>query len=303
MSSNFSVTILGTSSAIPTRDRYPTSQVVNAYSRYYLLDCGEGTQIQLRKNKISFQRIDRIFISHLHADHFLGLPGLLSTMDLLGRTRELHIHTFEELEIFMKGYMGATYSQFNFPIHMHYMDKKNPQIIFENEHISIKSFPVKHRVPCNAFVFKEKPKKFNIKKEVIEKYGLSIEQIQHLKNGDPIELKSGVKFEELTTPPPPPKSYAFVTDTLYNETIIEHITGVDLLYHESTFAHDLISRAKDTMHTTAMQAGLLAQKAGVKKLALGHYSVRYENLDVLLNEAKSQFENTVCATEGMVFDL
>jgi ribonuclease Z len=303
MSKDFTVTILGTSSAIPTRDRYPTSQVVNAYGRYYLLDCGEGTQIQLRKYKISFQRIDRIFISHLHADHFLGLPGLLSTMDLLGRTKEIHIHAFEELEIFMNGYVEATFTQFNFPIHMHYMDKKQPQMVFENDHIQIKTFPVKHRVPCNAFLFREKPKKFNVKKEAIQKYGLTIEQIQKLKNGELPELKSKATLEELTASPAASKSYAFVTDTLYNEKILDHIKDVDVLYHESTFAEDLLGRAKDTMHSTASQAGMIAMKANVKKLVLGHYSVRYEDLDVLLNEARTNFENTVCSVEGMVLEI
>lgn len=303
MSKDFTVTILGTSSAIPTRDRYPTSQVVNVYGRYYLLDCGEGTQIQLRKNKISFQRIDRIFISHLHSDHFLGLPGLLSTMDLLGRTKEIHIHAFEELEIFMNGYVEATFTQFGFPIQMHYLDKKSPQIIFENDHITIKTFPVKHRVPCNSFLFKEKPKKFNIRKEAIDKFGLTIEQIQKLKNGELPDLKTAVSLDELTTPPAPSKSYAFVTDTAYTEKIIEHIEGVDVLYHESTFGEELISRAKETMHSTALQAGQIAKKAGAKKLVLGHYSVRYEDLNVLLNEAKTVFENTVCSTEGMVFEI
>ena len=155
----------------------------------------------------------------------------------------------------------------------------------------------------SSFLFKETKKKFNVKKEAIEKYSLSIEQIQHLKNGESIDLKSGAPFEELTTPPPPSKSYAFVTDTLYSEKIIEHIEGVDVLYHESTFGEELLGRAKATMHSTALQAGQIAKKAGVKKLVLGHYSVRYEDLDVLLNEAKSVFENTVCSTEGMIIEI
>jgi ribonuclease Z len=305
MSKDFSLTILGCSSAIPTKDRFPTSQVVNSYGRYYLLDCGEGTQIQLRKYKISFQRIDRVFISHLHADHFLGLPGLLSTMDLLGRTKEIHIHTFEELNIFMDGYLKATYGGFRFPVHIHIMPRKEHSLLFENNHIQIESIPLKHAVPCNGFLFREKPKKHHIKKTAIETYHPSIEQIHQLKNGEDLVLEDGkiILHTELTTPPTPPKSYAFITDTVYHEAIIPYIKGIDLLYHESTFSEELKDRAKATMHSTAKQAGEMALKAGVKQLLLGHYSVRYDDLNVLLDEAKAVFENTICSIEGMTLEI
>jgi len=305
MSKDFTLTILGTSSAIPTRDRFPTSQVVNSYGRYYLLDCGEGTQIQLRKYHISFQRIDHIFISHLHADHFLGLPGLLSTMDLLGRTRELHIYAPEELEIFMNGFKQATFTVFKFPIHIHYLPKKKDELLFENDHITIHAFPLKHRVACHGFVFTEKPKKPNVKKSAIDQFRLSIEQILTIKNGEDVFDEDGnaILKQHLITEAPTPKKYAFVTDTLYNEAIIPFIKEVDLLYHEATFAHEMLARAKETGHSTARQAGILAQKANVKKLLIGHYSVRYDDLNVLLEEAKTEFGKVECAVEGMKIEI
>lgn len=305
MSKDFTVTILGCSSAVPTKDRFPTSQLVSCYGRHYLLDCGEGTQIQLRKYKISFQRIDRIFISHLHADHFLGLPGLLSTMDLIGRKKEIHIHAFDELNIFMNGFLQSTYSEFSFPVHIHVTPKKKQKVLFENDHISIETFPVKHSIPCNGFIIKEKVKPLNLKKEVIEKYHPTIPQIIEIKKGGDLILDDGkiIPNKELTAPPLSPKSYAFITDTIYYAPIIPLIKGVDLLYHESTFAEDLLGKAKATMHSTAAQAAQIALKAEVQQLMLGHYSVRYLNTDVFLKEAKEIFENTVCATEGIVIEV
>jgi ribonuclease Z len=301
MSNHFSITILGSSSAIPTKDRFPTAQLLSCYGRHYLIDCGEGTQIQLRKYKISFQRIDHIFISHLHADHFLGLPGLLSTMDLLGRERELHIHSFEELNIFMNGFLKTTYNGFGFPVHYHPIQKKQTGILFENAHLEISTFPVKHSIPCNGFLFKEKNKLPNLNKELVVRYKPTIEEIHQIKAGADFITSEGIliKNEDLTIQPPPPRSYAFVTDTAYNEDIIPYIKNVDLLYHESTFAEDLKDRAKSTQHSTARQAAEMAKKAEVKKLMIGHYSVRYEDINILLNEAKAVFENTICATEGL----
>lgn len=305
MSDQFSITVLGASSAIPTKDRFPTSQVLSCYGRHYLIDCGEGTQIQLRKYKISFQRIDRIFISHLHADHFLGLPGLLSTMDLLGREREIHIHAFEELNVFMEGFLKTTYNGFRFQVHYHPLEKKQVGTVFENNHIEVSTFPVKHSIPCQGFLFKEKTKLPNIQKGVIEKYQPGIEEIHQIKQGHDLVLSDGtiINNAELVTPPPSPRSYAFVTDTAYNETIIPYIEKADLLYHEATFADDMITRAKSTLHSTAKQAGEIAKKAMVKKLMIGHYSVRYEDIDILLKETQTVFENTICAVEGLQIDL
>lgn len=305
MSKNFTVTILGSSSAIPTKERFPTAQLVSCYGRHYLLDCGEGTQIQLRKYKISFQRIDRIFISHLHADHFLGLPGLLSTMDLLGRTNELHIHVFEELNIFMTGFLNATATIWSFPVHVHPMQKKKANLLFENNHIEISCFPVKHAIPCNGFLIKEKPKPNNIKKDFIQKYNPDIQEIHEIKNGKDYVLNDGTTLlnKDITHPPSPPRSYAFVTDTAYTESILPYIEKVSLLYHEATFDESLKSRAKATTHSTAKQAGLIARMAMVEKLMIGHYSVRYDDLNILLEEATSEFANTICSVEGLHIEV
>src|SRR5688572_284527 len=235
MSSQFSITILGSSSAIPTKDRFPTSQLLSCYGRHYLIDCGEGTQIQLRKYKISFQRIDHIFISHLHADHFLGLPGLLSTMDLLGRDREIHIHAYEELNLFMDGFLKTTYNGFSFPVHYHPIEKKQTGILFENAHIEISAFPVKHSIPCHGFLFKEKQKLPNLKKEMVLEYKPTIEDIHQIKGGGDFKTNDGriIKHEDFTIPSALPRSYAFVTDTAYSENTIQYIENVDLLYHEA----------------------------------------------------------------------
>jgi ribonuclease Z len=301
MSSTFSITVLGSSSAIPTKDRFPTSQVLSCYGRHYLIDCGEGTQIQLRKYKISFQRIDHIFISHLHADHFLGLPGLLSTMDLLGREREIHIHAHEELNVFMDGFIKTTYNGFSFPVHYHPIEKKKAGLLFENIHLEISTFPVKHSIPCNGFLFKEKEKLPNLKKELVLEHTPTIEEIHQIKAGGDFKTSEGkiILHKDFTIPSPPARSYAFITDTAYSENILPFIQHVDLLYHESTFAEDMAARAKSTLHSTAKQAGEMAKKANAKKLMIGHYSVRYDDIDVLLNEAKTIFENTFCATEGL----
>jgi ribonuclease Z len=305
MSNQFSITILGSSSAIPTKDRFPTSQLLSCYGRHYLIDCGEGTQIQLRKYKISFQRIDHIFISHVHADHFLGLPGLLSTMDLLGRERELHIHAHEELHLFMDGFTKTTYNGFSFPVHYHPIEKKKAGVLFENAHIEVHTFPVKHSIPCNGFLLKEKQKLPNLKKELVLQYNPTIEEIHQIKAGGDFTTADGkiIKNEDFTLPAAPARSYAFVTDTCYYENILPFIENVDLLYHEATFGEDMKERAKSTQHSTAQQAATMALKAHAKRLMIGHYSVRYEDIQVLLNEAKSVFENTFCATEGLEVQL
>lgn len=305
MSKNFTITILGSSSAVPTSERFPTAQLVSCYGRHYLLDCGEGTQIQLRKYKISFQRIDRIFISHLHADHFLGLPGLLSTMDLLGRTTDLHIHVFEELNIFMTGFLNATATIWSFPVHIHPMPKKKNSLLFENEHVEISCFPVKHAIPCNGFLIKEKQKPRNINKSFVEEYQPDIEAIHKIKNGADYVLKDGTRLnnESITSAPPLPRSYAFVTDTAYTEKILPFIEGVTLLYHEATFDKNLAHRAKATTHSTAAQAAEIAMKANVEKLMIGHYSVRYDDLSILLKEAQEVFRNTITSHEGLTLEV
>lgn len=301
----FSITILGCSSAIPTKDRFPTAQVVTYGNQYFLLDCAEGTQIQLRKYHFSFQRISRIFISHMHADHFLGLPGLLSTMDLLGRTTPLHIYAPDQVIRFIEAYKQLVYANFQFPVEYHFIDDKFEGILWEDEQLEVLAFPVKHAVPCHGFLFKEKWQGRRMKKNAITDYLLSIEQIKMAKEGLDIELENGtiISNTSLTIAPPHPRSYAFVTDTAFYPEIVNIIKGADLLYHEATFESSFEARACQTFHSTAAQAGKIASMASVKKLIIGHYSVRYDDLNILLQEAESVFNPTELALEGKKINL
>ena len=306
---SFTLTILGTSSALPTATTNPTSHFLNVNEQYFLIDCGEGTQMQLRKNRIKIQRIRHIFISHLHGDHYFGLIGLITTMQLLGREKELNIFSPDsdllkqiiELQLGVHNHGQAL----DFPVIFHQIDSKNSEIIFENEKLTVQTIPLKHRIPCSGFLFREKQKSQNIKKDMIGKHEISIEQIQQLKLGSDLRKSDGsvVKNEELTLAPPLPCSYAFCSDTKYDEAIIPIIRNVDLLYHEATFLNELENQAKRTAHSTALQAATIAKMANVKQLIIGHFSARYKNPEVLLNEAKTIFENTILAEEGKKYKV
>lgn len=297
---NFELTILGCSSATPTSKRNPTAQLLNIAERFFLIDCGEATQIQLRKFKLKFQRINHIFISHLHGDHYLGLIGLLSSMHLLGRTVELHLYCPAELQEIIEVQFKHSQSYLNYKIVYHPHKYINNDLIFEDERVEVRTIVLNHRIPCCGFIFKEKPLLANISKEVIHKYLLSVEQIIAIKAGGDLIQESGavIKNKELLSAIPAQRSYAYCSDTCYDERIIEFIAGVDLLYHEATFLQEMEARAKETYHTTALQAGRIAQLAGVKQLMIGHYSARYKDLLPLLLEARSVFENTILAIEG-----
>lgn len=305
----FSLTILGTSSALPTANTNPTAHLLNVNEQFFLIDCGEGTQLQLRKNRVKIQRINHIFISHLHGDHYFGLIGLITTMQLLGRKKALNIFTpdSELLKQIIELQLGVHnhHALLDFPLNFHPVDSKNSKLIFENDAITVQNIPLQHRIPCCGFLFREKQKPKNIRKEMIEKHQISIEQIQQIKLGMDLIKEYGtiIKNEELTIPPPTPQSYAFCSDTKYDESIIPIIKDVDLLYHEATFLHEMEAQAKKTAHSTALQAALIAQKANVKKLIIGHFSSRYKNHEVLLNEARTIFENTVLAEEGKKYTV
>jgi ribonuclease Z len=299
---SFELTILGCSSATPTSKRNPTAQLLNIADRFFLIDCGEGTQMQLRRYKIKFQRINHIFISHLHGDHYLGLPGLVSSMHLLGRTADLHIYCPADLKEIIEIQLKAsqTYLKFNVVYHFHqYIDN---ELIFEDDKVRVKAIFLNHRIPCCGFVFNEKEHPSNISKEIIEKYKIPVEQIQHIKLGADFVSPSGkaIANEELVMPKQKPRSYAYCSDTIYDERIIDLVSGVSLLYHEATFLHELASRAEETFHTTALQAATIAQKAKVKQLMIGHYSARYKDLQPLLSEAQTVFKNTLLALEGEI---
>jgi len=301
----FEVSILGSSSATPIYQRHPTAHVLNIHERFFLVDCGEGTLIQLNRYKIKFHRINHIFISHLHGDHYLGLLGLLSTMHLQGRTIPIHLYCQEKLKEIIDIQLKHSETILRFPIHYHMLDTDTPAVIFEDDDIEISTIILNHRIPCTGFLFKEKPRLRKLQKEKLQKFKVPITAYQDLKNGmDFVDEYGKVHANsELTTDPRSPRSYAFCSDTCYDERILPHISEVDLLYHEATFLSDKEERAKETFHSTAAQAATIAKKANVKRLIIGHFSARYKNLYPLLDEAKEVFSETTLAMEGDVFSI
>ncbi|MEO5571821.1 MAG: ribonuclease Z [Bacteroidia bacterium] len=301
----FELTILGSSSATPIYTRHPTAQVLNVRERFFLIDCGEGTQMQMMRYKIKMQRISHVFISHLHGDHYLGLMGMLSTMHLQGRNTELHLYGQQELMdiLEMQLRLSNTILRYNLIFHAvrHYVSS----LVFEDEDILVRSIVLNHRIPCTGYLFKEKQKPRKLVINKIQQYNIPFVYFNKIKNGEDYEDDFGtiVKNEELTLPSLPPRSYAFCSDTLYDENIINDVRGVDLLYHESTFLHEMADRANATYHTTSLQAAQIAEKAEVKKLLIGHFSARYKNLSPLLEEARSVFKNTELALEGLRFEV
>jgi ribonuclease Z len=299
----FEVTVLGSSSATPIYTRHPTAQVLNIRERFFLIDCGEGTQLQMMRYKIKIQRISHIFISHLHGDHYLGLMGLISTMHLQGRTSELHLYGQQELMdiIELQLRLSNTILRYNLIFHpvRHYVST----LILEDEDLQVKTIVLNHRIPCTGFLFREKAKPRKLLMNKMQQYNIPFNFFNRIKNGENYEDDNGniILNEELTMPSLPPRSYAFCSDTIYDESIINDIRGIDLLYHESTFSHDMLDRAQATFHTTSQQAAELAKKANVKKLIIGHFSARYKNLSPLLMEARNVFSNTELALEGLKF--
>lgn len=303
--SKFTVLILGSASASPTLKRNPTAQLVNINEQYFLIDCGEGTQLRLRENKIKFQRIHHIFISHLHGDHYFGLMGLLQSMHLLGRTAELNIYGHAALKEIIDLQLKSGNSYLSYPLVFNELNKESSEIILDNSKIEVSTVILNHRIPCSGFIFKEKSKPRKINPAAIQKYKIPRYAITALKSGADYTKENGdiIKNELLTSHPLPSFSYAFCSDTRFSEKIIPQIKGVNLLYHEATFTDEHLDRAKKTYHSTAKQAALIALKAKVNQLIIGHFSNRYLVLDELLNEAKSVFENTELAEENILFDV
>ncbi len=301
----FNLTILGTSSALPTSKRYPTAQVLNIRERFFLIDCGEGTQIQLRKYSIKFTRINHIFISHLHGDHYFGLIGLLSTYALIGRSNDLHIYSHSELPDLLKPQLDYLNTEVLYKIIWHPLNFKRAQTVFEDEAITVSSFPVKHRVPCCGFKFSEKEHPRNIIKEKIQEFKIPLREIPSIKSGsDFITEEGGVIINrDITTPGKKARSYAFCTDTIYLPKLSEFFRGVDLLYHEATYDKTLIKRAGETYHSTAEQAATIAKNSDVGKLIIGHFSARYKDCNLLLEEAREIFVNSIVAEEGLVVEI
>lgn len=296
----FELTILGSSSAVPTSKRNLTAHVLNAHERFFLIDCGEGTQLQIRRNKIKFGKINHIFISHLHGDHIFGLFGLISTFSLLNRQTDLHIYAHQELEKILNQHIEYFERTLPFKIVYHYLNSKKNEIIYEDKRITIETIPLKHRIPSCGFLFKEKQHLRNLKKNAVQKYEIPIKEIQKIKEGADLTLADGsiIPNAELTLAPYKQRSYAYCTDTAYAEKIVPILKNVDLLFHEATFTEQLKSQAKKTFHSTAKQAATIAQKANAKKLIIGHFSARYKDVTPLIQEAREIFATTFAAEDG-----
>ena len=275
---SFKLTILGSSSAIPTVERNPTAQLLNVNERFFLIDCGEGTQIQLRKYQLSFQRINHIFISHLHGDHYFGLIGLLSSMHLLGRNKELHIYAHKELKDIIDLQLQSSNTELNYPLFFHFLPEDRGAVILEDNNIKVSNLILDHSIKCCGFLFEEKKSKRKINHHEIEKYNVPFDKINSLKDGADWINSAGeiISNSILTSENSLPNRYAFCSDTRFNEPLIEKINEVDLLYHETTFMKDLEDRADKTGHSTTLQAATIAHKAKVKRLLIGHYSQRYK---------------------------
>jgi ribonuclease Z len=296
---NFDLTILGSGSALPTSRRYCTAHALSVHERFFLIDCGEGTQIQLRKSGVKLSRLNHIFISHLHGDHVFGLFGLLSTFNLLGRKSDLQLFGPADLQKIINFYIEQFTEGMQYKIIFNPITTRNYNLIFTDNHVDVYSFPLKHRVPTWGFYFLEKEKELKLKKDTVDKYQLSIKNIIHIKKGNDFVSLNGeiIPNADLTIPPSKARSYAFCSDTAYYERIIKWVEGVDILYHEATFASAERKIAKQTSHSTAQQAATIAKKAGVKKLIIGHYSNRYKDLEVLLREARDIFPETYLAED------
>lgn len=297
----FALTILGNNSAIPAFDRNPTAQVLQTMDESFLIDCGEGTQMQLSKYKIKRSRINHIFISHLHGDHYFGLIGLLTSMSLLNRNQPLHIHAPAPLQELINMQLDFASTQLCFPLHFHSLQDEGA--IVSNDKITITCFKVQHRIDCWGFLFREKKNARKLDPERAKIYEIPAAFYEKLQQGHDYVNKKGtiVPNEEVTTAGPIPKSYAYCADTIYDESLAEKVKGVDLLYHETTYLKNLQQRATDRYHSTTIQAGAIAKKAGVKKLLIGHFSSKYESLDEFLSETKEIFENTELALQGCCY--
>lgn len=299
------LTILGCYAATPRTFSNPTSQLLEIKNRLFLIDCGEGTQLQLRKNKVKFSKINQIFISHLHGDHFYGLIGLISTFSLLNRNNDLAVYGPKGIKEIIMLQLRLSNSWPNFQLHFHELVSNQSETIYEDDKVLVKTIPLKHRIYTNGFLFEEKLDQRKLNVEAVQSLQIEKCYYQNIKNGKDILLDDGtlVANRDLTFDPETPKSYAFCSDTLYSESIVPIIENVDTLYHEATFLESEVNLAAKTMHSTAIEAARIASKAKVKKLIIGHYSTRYDSIDLFKTEAETIFPNTLLAEDGKSFDL
>jgi ribonuclease Z len=301
----FEVTILGSSSATPIFNRNPTAQALNINERLYLIDCGEGTQQQMLRFDIKASRIDHIFISHLHGDHYLGLVGLLSSLHLNGRTKPLQIFCPAPLKEIIDLQFKYSETTIHYPMEYVFTDATKPCKLLENQDVIVESIPLDHRIACTGFLFTQKKRLRKLLKDKIEDMDIPVEYYSRLKKGENYTDAKGKVYQntELTIDSDAPKSYAYCSDTLYSETYFKQIANTDLLYHEATFMHNMVDRANETHHTTALQAAEVAVQVNAKKLLIGHFSARYKTLNELLDEARSVFPETELAIEGKTFTV
>lgn len=291
--------IMGSGSALPTNEHFPSSQMLELRGKQFMIDCGEGTQIRLRQMQLKTNRLGHVFISHLHGDHCFGLIGMLTTFGMLNRTADLYLHAHKDLQRILTPQLDFFCRELPYKVIFQTIDPAQHTLIYEDRTIEVHTIPLHHRVPTCGFLFREKPRERHIIREMIDFYQIPIAYLHRIKKGEDYLTDSGetIPNVRLTTPPTPSVSYAYCSDTAYKEDIVPIIEGVDVLYHEATFAESEILRAQKTCHSTAIQAATIAQKANVKRLVVGHFSTRYRSKKRLLEEAKSVFEHTELAAD------
>lgn len=301
----FELHILGCGSALPTTRHFATSQVVNLRDKLFMIDCGEGAQMQLRKSRLKFSRLNHIFISHLHGDHCFGLMGLISTFRLLGRTAELHIHSPKGLEELLTPMLNFFCHTLAYKVIFHEFDTRQTSVVYEDRSMTVTTIPLQHRIPCCGFLFAEKARPNHIIRDMVDFYKVPVYELNRIKNGSDYVTPEGevIANTRLTRPSDPPRKYAYCSDTIFRPEIVKQLSGVDLLFHEATFAESELARAKETYHTTAAQAARIALEAGVRQLVIGHFSARYEDESILLKEASAVFPNTILAKENLCISL
>lgn len=299
----FAVTILGSSSALPTSKRFPSAHVLNVHERFFLIDCGEGTQIQFRRFKLPMSRINHIFLTHSHGDHVLGIFGLISSFNLLGRHTDLHVYGVPDFEEILFKNIEYFTDRMSFKVVYHAVDPFRVEEIYSDKHVIVSTLPLRHRVPAVGYLFREAPKPLNIRKEFVAKYNPLLSDIVKIKNGSDYITSEGVAIPnaEITYILSLPRSYAYCSDTLYSERLVGLVKNVDLLYHEATFLQSELKLARSTGHSTAQQAATVALKANVGKLLIGHFSSRYSDESKFLNEAQEVFPNTELVNDGQKF--
>ena len=301
----FEINILGCGSALPTTRHFSSSQVVNIREKLFMIDCGEGAQLQLRRSKLKFTRLNHIFISHLHGDHCFGLMGLISTFGLLGRTAQLHIYAHADLEKLLQPQLDFFCKGMTYEVVFHNIDPTQAAVIYEDRSVTVTTIPLRHRIPSCGFLFQEKKTPNHIIRDMIDFYRIPVSQLNKIKNGEDYITEEGVVVpnNRLTTPSAAPRSYAYCSDTLYLKSIIPQIKGADLLFHEATFMSADDARAKETYHSTALQAAQIAKEAEVKQLVIGHFSARYEDEILLLKESQTVFPQTILAKENLRINI